>query len=1803
MDNDVFSPDFNVDMHRNISDGVGLTVGNVTGGAVASIVDIGANLWNSLPYTPEADTKDIIGRISMDALNVYEEHPDLVHAASFIGGMFIPMGIATKGLNIARNGARATSWFGSASKAGRELELASVTKIFEEAGPASAAYKSALKEMYTKTAVNQAIDAVAMETALVMGYNAHPLMEDYMKDFGENFALSTAFSAVIGGAVGHAADRFILREATGGVSTRIFDETIGKLRPLSDNMSNVTALQSHEVNIGRLDEIMNIKKAEGKSEVNDMGYATALAAKQNILVTQDELFQSMISPELKELGKTDKVAQEAIKQKIISSKEMNGVENIRFLTEADLEAKNFIKPPKNELSETPSLTKDTTSGIKEDKEAVFFTDLGLYGIKSDIKHYAGANAYGISAEKMVDELKRINKNFYLRPDFDSSLEMASKTSAQIEREYISKIKFVDEMPIEQFAKIKLSETDGPMLDAIIMRMYKDPEAKKLSLGTSDRSPVYKKILEERTEYLQSAGVIPKAGPDASYVAAVDRIATDYVAKYKSHSPIPSNAEANNLVASWVGGSKQALNRMAVEWHAWQVGGFASIRDDSKAMALAKQFDAIYTSAESKELRNRFAQYADGQGNVYLYRGWKTNDIKGIAPLDSYTTHIPKAAQFTSHNDKTGVKLYKVPVEDIVAGFEDVGGGDTLAHRFELIVKASARPVEAELSDTGKIAFQKQQAAGAPTIKTTVSESTIAVDEGAKTANFEQLRDMWFSQKQEAIDNLLDQSFPTAVIAKRVNMNPMVVEAYAQQRTAKAELTLGDFVNYEVGPLQSINNIKNADDIGRVLSPENAPLILKGNQRKAQYIQDHIGLDNRTMTNIDRMIKLTSLRGSNSSAAKEVADVLEGYSKEIDILRQQVGKINNELAGSAFFGSFDFVTRKMGEAGPMASFLGKQFQDIGNRLKNRVVKPIEQMMSVVATDKVALIEFNTAMDLNAGLKEWRGFTPEGKLVQKKMTKSSEGIDVEVLVPVLIEGKEFQIKTPSVLNLVRTIQTHSAELRDLANATRRIKGQADISDIGFWVPSFNPVNKYISYVHDMRDDTVKMLWSKTATEHDTLTKAYVKQLQEDGLYDSVKVYRKGEEQKFWSTMNGRMDPITMERADIAAEKGGKTAQGIIKSDIGILGEIAGGYEHYISAHMRNLADTTLSEITDPLRQMSQLNKAVTKGQPFDKIKQVVTQPKDSAAMVHNVMLGGNNLEEYAGWQAINRSFETYLTIAANGMSEIYKTTVAPLAKTFMGGKRELTPEILNKIDYEKIATEMEARGIHNPWKAFDDAAAQMYGLSKIEDHKDSAKRMVYASNALAATVALRFGEIAQPIVNAMSLPILTMLAIGNKMPDSFMGAAKGSARISGTQIMFEGARAMNSPLFVNLSKEWERLGYYTPQVSEMTNLMKAARTFEKGPTAAIERGIDSKFVEVMSKPADYSESLVRKLTMHTGAVLAKKLYPELSDAGVTIFARDFMDKAVGNFHASQRPVFYQGTLGVALGLFQTYSLTLGQSVYRHLELKNYKEIGKAALLQSTIFGTKTLPGFDIVSNAIGEHFSDENYDLMTGTYRAIGDTAANFVLYGLPSNLGGANISSRGDADPRLPLTTPPVAYSMVSQTVQTMGQVAKGLSGDFPDMARNLGQAVSMQNMSRPLARGAELATGYSVTRQGNTVQVPEEAWTATGIISRIMGTRPIEEQKLREADHMNRFYGAIDRKNRQEAIDRLQTAMRNGNLTDEKLEKVAHEYLDHGGSPRGWKAAVQTVIGKTNTSGKEVFLEKLKPDSPFNYMIEHLDGQ
>lgn len=1763
MADDKFDNLINADLHDAEYNTQMNLARTVVGGGIGIVTDAAASIWNSLPGTPEVQTSDLLRRVNTDALQIYNENPDTIQLGSLIAGSIIPAGLATKGLNAMRGGMKGINWF---SKAGKEADMLKVETLFREGGAATSEYQSALRQMYGRGFANQALDAAAAELAVVGTMNAHPLMEDYFQDPVKNFTLSLGLGSVVGGAIGHIADRYAVRSLTGGIAKDAIDSTIGKLRTIAPDMTSGVALQSHEVNIQNLGSILATGKEAGKTAENDLAMAIAERALLSERNKQAVLFEDILGPNMKNLSKEDK---DSFMQSIVQQPEMFGVEKVDFFKPQKVKT-GTLNGPKDILQEKPTLSKQVPDPLNpgqfETKQvkSVFYPDYGKFGTEADIVNYGNAAALGKTAKELEDSLP---KSFGRIPNLDSSLELASKSAAEVHGEYVASKLKIDKLNSEGLNKLIVGQDDIPVLSAILSKAKEDPAIfNSLKVQVADRSPVYKAIMNEAA---MTGGLDSKA---VNQFAQKIQFIQNNMDRYDPIKDMTLSASAKILISEWIGGNQAGFNKAAL---AGSAKGFSKSGADPVAKRV---FEEIYNSPGSQALRTQLANAADADGNILLYRGSKAGVIRQQNILESYSLDPTKAAEFGK------VRLYKVHVDNVVAGWNDIPNSAGI-RKNEIVVLPQAAVPEAVI-EGGKINFNRQLQAGQIKIEA----------EGVKGLNGPELEQLLASKKQELIDSMLSAGHPLESISIKTDIPMDALEDYVM--TADKHSLLELYGDSRVFTKTATSTIAN-----EAFDKKNIPLVLEGNIKKNPYTEAHAALDNKTMKDMNDTLAMSVMYSSNSSTARELGKYLyEDLKLPLDILKQQLGAVNNEFAGTKLFNSTDFWARNMGSVGPIANAIGRQVQRIANDTIKRVVTPVSDAMSVVAKDAVSTVEFNTFVNVNASLKGWRGFTPEGKLVQKVEKMGEGGVAHIVLEPVKYEGKEYIVQTPEVRKLILGMQDQGKELLNLTNTHKKLLGAPDVNDIGLWIPSFNPVGKFIAYVHDAATDTTKLLYANNKEQFADTVKSYKKYLSENGLSDKVKVFTK-DEQAEYNVLNGRLDTVNMERADTGMQKTGSAAAANVKSDLNVFAEIAGGYEHYITSQVRNLTDVNMSDITNMLDRMSVINQAITKNQPLGEIRKILTQPKDAAMTLKNTILGNSNLGEYAGWQKINQSFETGLGFALNGVADVWNTVTKPVRGIF-GKSVGLSPEQASKIDYEQMNAELLKRGIANPWAKFDEEAAKMFGLSKIEDNKDSSKRIIYASNALAATVALRIGELAQPIVNILSLPVLTGLATASKMPAEFMGVARSTANVGGVQIMYEGARAANSPIWRALDAKWAKEGYYSPLVSEASNVMRLSRSFEKGAVSKIENMLDSNMVNIMSKPADWSESFVRRQTMFTGAVLAKRLYPELSDEGITIFARDFMDKAVGNFHASQRPVFFQGTLGVALGLFQTYMLTLGQSVYRQLEMKNYKALGKAALTQSGIFGASSMPGFQQISTAIGDNFSDDNVDLTTGTYRALGNKLSDFVLYGLPSNLG-PSFHTRGDVSIRPPNVLAgaqnTVAVSFASQTLDMMGQIKNAMNADAPDMARAFGQALSMQSMSRPLARTAELATGYSVTSKGNTVQTPEEVWTATGVFARVLGTRPLEESKLREAMHLNTFYGSKDRDARNEITKKLKTAIRGGELSTEQIEKFSSDYLRKGGTPTGWRAAMNEAAARSNANGEVALLEKLKPNNPLNFMINNLD--
>lgn len=1737
-------------------DPISQAVSTLFGGTVASLVDAGASIWNTLPGD-EVDTEDILSRIGGDPLRVYQEHTEAVQLASLIGGSLLPGGAALKSMTLMRNAAKAPKWFSAAGKTARKEEM---LDLFRQGKSATTEYKNLLWGNRAATVGNNVLDAAATEAAMLAAMGAHPLLEDYWEDPAKNLGISLALGGGLGALGGLVVDNHALRQSMGIERAGFLQKAYDAIRPTAGAMPSATAVQTNAISIKNLTQMLEQGKLANKIPENDLLMSDLEKMRKDLELKNGQMLDTMLDPNLRNLPQEEK---NFILKEIQDNPAMHGVQTIR-----SVEAKELLdRIATGKLMDDPVLKVKNKLGEEQQVEAVYFADLKKFGSVKDIQHHAGVAALSLTEEQLI---KQKTPAMSKAPNFDSAMEHVSKTTPAIDADYAGWTLKFDKMDDDTFLKhldsALLSADDLPQLQAIATKMAASPRLQaagkvKIADRFAEAEAVLNNVNIQRT----------KGGTPVKYQEAFEKIANNATvdAKFDIRKTRPGTPEAEAL-ENWISGNVFPLHKSATAYFA---RGFAKLTQSSRDVLEAETIKNIYESAESQQLRKELATLADKDGMIYAFRGVKTSRIAGQSPLESFAVTVDKTHQFTGAEGRT--MLYKIDVDDVVAAVHDIGSkGDNV----ELIVRPTARQAEATLDTKGRIKFREELelnlAAKAPVAKQAVLGDI-----------YEMIKDGKFS----LIHEMLKRGYSMDVIAKRVNMSPTAVQQFiASDRTRDAMDAL-DVIGY-----------KTADMARDALSIKNKPLVLKGSGLKADYTKNHANLNARAIQQMNQLVTGTFLARSAAPAARQIHQLLfKDYEGAMSILRSKLGLINNELAGSSFLNSTDHVMRRMEDVGPLVSVIGKNITEISNQMESRLIRPMADLFVEIGKDQAALTELNVAYQLYNRL-QGRRYYQNRQWVQPEEALNKLGKKITVMKPVTFEGREFKVMNDSVDKFFSTMsKAASKELLELGETADKIMGIPSRNNIGDWLPALNPINKHVAYLHDRATDTTRMIYGKTPEELESGIASFTEEILKSN--GNLMVVRKGDQQ-WWNYTNGRSGSIHMQTVDASKLKTGAGASAIVPTGTDIMSELIGGYQHYINAAVRRNAELAISDVADTLRSYSSIAQQGFAAQPLGFIQRVLNKPKDVGADTLNILMGNPLLKEYEGWKTASQTFEAALAKSIQFSQDVWRTMKKGLPA-------KLSADDMKKFDYEAYEKELASKGVLNPFESLDRATAEtLFQKSRLTDNPDLSKRVIAASNGIVSTLALRVGELAHPLVNLMSMPIMTSLANSRNMPQRFMGVQRATREVSTMQVMYEGVRSMNSPRFAMLNKKWEDLGYFKPLVSEATEAMQDARKFEKGAVARTEQALNSAFVNMMSKPADFSEALSRKITMHTGYQLGKRLYPALSDEGLTIFARDFMDKALGNYSASQRPVMFQGTLGMAMGLFQTYMLTLAQNVYRNVELRDWKTLAKGMLAQQSIFGFASMPGFDPVSKMIGDNFSEEHFDLTTGTYRAVGESA-DWILHGLPSNLMQTAFYTRGNIDPRFPNVAAGLdnlaAANMLAQAGGFVSNMARAV-GQGDDAGQAMLQAFSLQSLSRPIARGAEIAMaatgeGGSLNQAGKTVQTSEEVLTINGIFSRVMASRSLEEAQLRDMQQLNRFYEAADKDRREVVINKLRTAFRNGTNTPDKVAAIAEDYMRNGGSPVGWRSVYRTAQAKTNTPGMDTFIEDIDEENPLNHMIYSLD--
>lgn len=322
--------------------------------------------------------------------------------------------------------------------------------------------------------------------------------------------------------------------------------------------------------------------------------------------------------------------------------------------------------------------------------------------------------------------------------------------------------------------------------------------------------------------------------------------------------------------------------------------------------------------------------------------------------------------------------------------------------------------------------------------------------------------------------------------------------------------------------------------------------------------------------------------------------------------------------------------------------------------------------------------------------------------------------------------------------------------------------------------------------------------------------------------------------------------------------------------------------------------------------------------------------------------------------------------------------------------------------------------------------------------------------------------------------------------------------------------------------------------------------------------------------------------------------------------FANRVKGNLVASQRPVAFQGPLGQAVGLFQTYQFNMMQQMFKYVENGEGKTLAILAGLQTSLFGYSSLPGFQVLNNHIIGNAAENPYhkDLYSSTNNLVDKTVGDWLLYGATSNwpkmLGasdGWGLFSRGDMNPRnislLPVN--PMEYPAVSGAVRFLSMVS-GIStkiangGDIPS---SILLGLEHNGLSRPLQGMAQLAQGFATTSKGSLISTVNQplgnntlGWNdlaSAANFGRLLGARPLDEAAVLDADYRNTMYQARTNARIEKLGEGVKSTLLGGNPpSPDQVQDFAARFAQSGGKIQdfGKKMVEWTTDTKASIANK-----------------------
>ncbi|MFV0408560.1 MAG: hypothetical protein ACK5LJ_02310, partial [Paracoccus sp. (in: a-proteobacteria)] len=555
------------------------------------------------------------------------------------------------------------------------------------------------------------------------------------------------------------------------------------------------------------------------------------------------------------------------------------------------------------------------------------------------------------------------------------------------------------------------------------------------------------------------------------------------------------------------------------------------------------------------------------------------------------------------------------------------------------------------------------------------------------------------------------------------------------------------------------------------------------------------------------------------------------------------------------------------------------------------------------------------------------------------------------------------------------------------------------------------------------------------------------------------------------------------------------------------------------------------------------------------------------------------DYPVWQTLNDFVETVGNKTWNAVSSVWRR-----GNTMGADEIEEINTIFKDYGVEMPATKAQLEAWTN----------HPAGMKAVSD-------LVRTQNAILGTITLRLDPI-NALNNGISSPILTMTELGSWVRNAY----DGNAELAGELTKLVGLKAagvddvIRSPTkllgkaYANywgkdsaaLLAKYKNLGAISDLSTQLKLLVEDA-TIEGTETAADLAAKKARLIAGAKRLTQAGEkwtgnTMVEEMNRFASANAADMLTAPLVREGLMdeqtagVYISTFVNRTQANMLAAQRPQMFQGPLGQAIGLFQSYQFNFMQQLMRHVGEGSKKDAAMLLGLQASIYGMNGLPAFQAINqHIIGTASGNTSHtDAYTSDNNIVGKEIGDWLLYGAESNFLldpdlKINLYSRGDITPRQ-LTIVPTQFSQIpfvaaNARVYNTLKNAMGNLNNGGDVWNTMLSAMEQQGISRPLAGMGRVARGFandgvsfSASGRGNIISA-NELYTFANL-ARLSGAKPFDEAIAQDAAFRYQGYQSVDTARRA----RLSSAIKShvaggGTLTSEQLEDFMERYVKIGG--------------------------------------------